>query len=100
MKQPVPSAESPVLEQKRVNQRSTRFTRFPANREYRRQILEHGTINQHNYFWHPWRLLSVHLISRREGKFHLLVVLEASQTGGNVLVSVAESPVQTSASVA
>jgi len=44
-------------------------------------------------------LLSVHLISRREGKFHLLVVLEASQTGGNVLVSVAESPVQTSASV-
>jgi hypothetical protein len=44
-------------------------------------------------------LLSVHLVSRREGKFHLLVVLEASQTGGNVLVSVAESPVQTSASV-
>jgi hypothetical protein len=44
-------------------------------------------------------LLSVHLISRREGKFHLLVVLEASQTGGNVLVSVAESPGETSASV-
>ncbi|WP_158819367.1 hypothetical protein [Granulicella sp. S156] len=45
-------------------------------------------------------LLSVHLISRREGNFHLIVVLEASQNGGNVLVSVAESPVQTSASVA
>jgi hypothetical protein len=45
-------------------------------------------------------LLSVHLISRREGKFHLIVMLEASQTGGNVLVSVAESPVQTPASVA
>jgi hypothetical protein len=44
-------------------------------------------------------LLSVHLISRRKGTFHLLVVLEASQTGGNVLVSVAESPVQASASV-
>jgi hypothetical protein len=44
-------------------------------------------------------LLSVHLISRREGNFHLLVVLEASQTGGNVLVSVVESPVQTTVSV-
>ncbi|WP_197413853.1 hypothetical protein [Terracidiphilus gabretensis] len=43
-------------------------------------------------------LLSVHLISRREGRFHLIVVLEATQTGGNVLVSVAESPIQTSAS--
>ncbi len=39
-------------------------------------------------------LLSVHLISRREGKFHLIVLLEAAQTGGNVLVSIAESPVQ------
>ena len=39
-------------------------------------------------------LLSVHLISRREGNFHLIVMLEALQTGGNVLVSVAESPVQ------
>lgn len=37
-------------------------------------------------------LLSVRLISRVAGNFHFLVALEASQTGGNVLVSVAESP--------
>ena len=37
-------------------------------------------------------LLSVHLISRVGGNFHFLVALEAPQTGGNVLVSVAESP--------
>jgi hypothetical protein len=37
-------------------------------------------------------LLSVHLISRVGGNFHFIVALEAPQTGGNVLVSVAESP--------
>jgi len=37
-------------------------------------------------------LLSVHLISRREGTFHLLTLLEAPQIGGNVLVSIGESP--------
>jgi hypothetical protein len=42
-------------------------------------------------------LLSVHLISRKNGDFHLLVVLEAAQTGGNVLVSVAEGSVQQAA---
>jgi hypothetical protein len=36
-------------------------------------------------------LLSVHLISRAGGNFHFIVALEAAQTGGNVLVSVAES---------
>jgi hypothetical protein len=42
-------------------------------------------------------LLSVHLISLKNGDFHLLVVLEAAQTGGNVLVSVAEGSVQQAA---
>lgn len=37
-------------------------------------------------------LLSVHLISRIGGNFHFVVALEAQQVGGNVLVSVAESP--------
>jgi hypothetical protein len=37
-------------------------------------------------------LLSVHLISRAGGDFHFVVALEAPQAGGNVLVSVAESP--------
>jgi len=37
-------------------------------------------------------LLSVHLISRVGGNFHFVVALEAQQVGGNVLVSVAESP--------
>ena len=37
-------------------------------------------------------LLSVHLISRISGDFHFVVVLEASQIGGGVLVSIAESP--------
>lgn len=37
-------------------------------------------------------LLSVHIISRIGGNFHLVVALEAPQVGGNVLVSVAESP--------
>jgi hypothetical protein len=37
-------------------------------------------------------LLSVHLISRVGGNFHFLVALEAQQVGGNVLVSLAESP--------
>ena len=37
-------------------------------------------------------LLSVHLISRIGGNFHLVVALEAPQVGGNVLVSVAEIP--------
>jgi hypothetical protein len=37
-------------------------------------------------------LLSVHLISRVGGNFHFFVALEAPQAGGNVLVSVAESP--------
>jgi hypothetical protein len=37
-------------------------------------------------------LLSVHLISRVGGNFHFVVALEAPQTGGNVLVSIAESP--------
>jgi hypothetical protein len=37
-------------------------------------------------------LLSVHLISRVGGNFHFLVVLKAQQVGGNVLVSLAESP--------
>jgi hypothetical protein len=37
-------------------------------------------------------LLSVHLISRIGGHFHLVVALEAPQNGGNVLVSVGESP--------
>lgn len=41
-------------------------------------------------------LLSVYLISRRGGNFHLVVMLEVSQTGGNVQVAIAESPVQTS----
>jgi hypothetical protein len=44
-------------------------------------------------------LLSVHLISRIGGNFHFLVALEAPQTGGNVLVSLAEPPGQRSASV-
>jgi hypothetical protein len=34
----------------------------------------------------------VHLISRVGGNFHFLVVLKAQQVGGNVLVSLAESP--------
>jgi len=34
-------------------------------------------------------LLSVHSISRIGGNFHFLVALEAAQTGGNVLVSIA-----------
>lgn len=38
-------------------------------------------------------LLSVHLISRIGGNFHFVAFLEAAQTGGNVLVSVAESPI-------
>jgi hypothetical protein len=37
-------------------------------------------------------LLSVHLISRIGGNFHLVTALEAPQVGGNVLVSLAESP--------
>jgi hypothetical protein len=37
-------------------------------------------------------LLSVHLISRIGGNFYFVVALEASQVGGNVLVSVAEGP--------
>lgn len=37
-------------------------------------------------------LLSVHLISRIGGNFHFLVALEAPQTGGNVLVSIAKGP--------
>ncbi len=37
-------------------------------------------------------LLSVHLISRVGGDFHFVVFLDAQQTGGNVLVSIAESP--------
>jgi hypothetical protein len=46
---------------------------------------------------HGWgqkilNLLSVHLISRVGGNFHFIVALDAPQTGGNVLVSLAESP--------
>lgn len=41
-------------------------------------------------------LLSVHLISRIGGNFHFVVALESPQTGGNVLVSLAESPSQSS----
>jgi hypothetical protein len=37
-------------------------------------------------------LLSIHLISRRDAKFHFLVALSAPQVGGDVLVSIAESP--------
>jgi hypothetical protein len=37
-------------------------------------------------------LLSVHIISRIGGNFHFVTFLEAPQVGGNVLVSVAESP--------
>jgi hypothetical protein len=37
-------------------------------------------------------LLSFHSISRIGGNFHLVTALEAQQVGGNVLVSVAESP--------
>lgn len=37
-------------------------------------------------------LLSLHTISRIGGNFHLVTALEAPQAGGNVLVSVAESP--------
>jgi hypothetical protein len=37
-------------------------------------------------------LLSAHTISRIGGDFHFVTFLEASQLGGNVLVSVAESP--------
>jgi hypothetical protein len=37
-------------------------------------------------------LLSVHIISRVGGNFHLVTALEAPQVGGNVLVSLAESP--------
>lgn len=36
-------------------------------------------------------LLSVHIISRIGGDFHLVTMLAAEQVGGNVLVSVAES---------
>ena len=44
-------------------------------------------------------LLSVHLISRIGGNFHFVVMLESPQAGSNVLVSLAESPSQTSSSV-
>jgi hypothetical protein len=37
-------------------------------------------------------LLSAHTISKIGGNFHFLVFLEAPQVGGNVLVSIAESP--------
>ena len=37
-------------------------------------------------------LLSTHLISRRNAKFHFLVALSAPQVGGDVLVNIAESP--------
>jgi hypothetical protein len=37
-------------------------------------------------------LLSFHTISRLGKTFHFVAALEASQVGGNVLVSIAESP--------
>jgi hypothetical protein len=37
-------------------------------------------------------LLSSHVISRVGGSFHFVVALQASQVGGNVLVSIAQAP--------
>jgi hypothetical protein len=37
-------------------------------------------------------LLSIHFISRKNAKFHFLVTLSTPQAGGDVLVSIAESP--------
>lgn len=37
-------------------------------------------------------LLSIHIISRIGGDFHLVCALSAPQVGGNVLISIAESP--------
>jgi hypothetical protein len=40
-------------------------------------------------------LLNVHRISRLGNRFHFIVALVAPQVGGNVLVSIAESPPET-----